>query len=186
MLTIMKSLPLAYNRDMQEDKRAMFDAADTLKACIEIYIKMLPEIIIKKDAMLRASSGGFLNATDFADYLVTKGMTFRDAHSCAGKAVAFALGEKKELHELSIAEMKSFSPLFSEDVFNLLTPVSMINRRKSFGGTATKNVLSAIRKANKDIDKEMKSGKQGVKVQRHKGESRTSDIGHRISKRKKP
>ena len=157
MLTIMKSLPLAYNRDMQEDKTAMFDAVDTLKACMEIYIKMLPEIKIKKDVMLRASSRGFLNATDFADYLVTKGMPFRDAHSCAGKAVAFALGKEKELHELSLAEMKLFSPLFSDDVFKILTPGSMINRRKSFGGTATKNVLSAIRKANKDIDKEVKS-----------------------------
>lgn len=151
MLTIMKSLPLAYNRDMQEDKTAMFDAVDTLKACIEIYIKMLPKIKINKDAMLRASSRGFLNATDFADYLVTKGMPFREAHSCAGKAVAFALGRGKELHELSLEEMKAFSPLFSDDVFKILTPVSMINRRKSFGGTASKNVLSAIRKANKDI-----------------------------------
>jgi len=156
MLTIMKSLPLAYNRDMQEDKTAMFDAVDTLKACMEIYIKMLPEIKIKKDAMLRASSRGFLNATDFADYLVSKSMPFRDAHSCAGKAVAFALGKGKELHELSLAEMKLFSPLFSDDVFKILTPDSMINRRKSFGGTATKNVLSAIRKAGKDIDREMK------------------------------
>jgi len=157
MLSIMKSLPLAYNRDMQEDKRAMFDAVDTLKACIEIYIKMLPEIKINKDSMLRASSIGFLNATDFADYLVTKGMPFRDAHSCAGKAVAFALGKGKELHELSLAEMKSFSPLFSEDVFKILTPESMINRRKSFGGTSTKNVISAIKQANKVIDKELKS-----------------------------
>ena len=157
MLTIMKSLPLAYNRDMQEDKTAMFDAVDTLKACMEIYIKMLPKIKIKKDAMLLASSRGFLNATDFADYLVIKGLPFRDAHACAGKAVAFALGEKKEIHELSLAEMKVFSPLFSEDVFKILTPESMINRRKSFGGTATKNVLSAIRKANKDINKEVKN-----------------------------
>ena len=155
MLTIMKSLPLAYNRDMQEDKTVLFDAVDTLKACIDVYIKMLPEIKIKKDAMLKASCGGFLNATDFADYLAAKGMPFRDAHSCAGKAVAYAHGKKKELHELSIAEMKSFSPVISEDIYEKLTPESMINRRRSFGGTATKNVLSAIRKAKRDVEKEV-------------------------------
>lgn len=155
MLTIMKSLPLAYNRDMQEDKTGLFDAIDTLKACIDIYIRMLPAIKIKKDVMLKASSGGFLNATDFADYLVVKGVPFRDAHSCAGKAVAFALGKGKELHDLTLSEMKLFSPVISEDIYENLTPESMINRRKSFGGTATKNVLSAIRKAKKDIEKEV-------------------------------
>ncbi|MBU1181502.1 MAG: argininosuccinate lyase [Proteobacteria bacterium] len=154
LLTIMKSLPLSYNRDMQEDKEQVFDAIDTLKACIEIYIKMLPNLKVNKDVMLRGASSGFLNATDMADYLVTKGMAFRDAHACSGKAVGYAIGEKKELHELTLEEMRSFSSLFSSDVFDVLTPASMIERRKSFGGTAAENVLPAIKKAKKDIGKE--------------------------------
>jgi argininosuccinate lyase len=156
MLTIMKSLPLSYNRDMQEDKTALFDAADTLNACIEIYTRMLPNIRINKEVMSKACNLGFLNATDMADYLVTKGMPFRQAHSCSGKAVAFALKNKKELHELSVDEMKTFSNLFSDDIYEALTPAAMINRRKSYGGTSTANVLSAIRKAKKDISKESK------------------------------
>lgn len=155
ILTIMKSLPLSYNRDMQEDKTAMFDAVDTLNACIEIYTRMLPNLKIKKEVMLKAAGSGFLNATDMADYLVNKGIPFREAHSCAGKAVAFALKKGKELHELSISEMKTFSHLFLDNVFEVLTPASMINRRKSFGGTAPGNVLSAIKKAKKDTAKEI-------------------------------
>jgi len=154
LLAIMKSLPLSYNRDMQEDKEPVFDAIDTLKACIEIYIKMLPNLKINKDVMLQGASSGFLNATDMADYLVTKGMAFRDAHACIGKAVGYAIGKQKELHELTLEEMRVFSPLFSSDVFDVLTPVKMIERRKSFGGTAPENVISAIKKAKKDIDKE--------------------------------
>jgi len=154
LLAIMKSLPLSYNRDMQEDKEQVFDSIDTLEACIEIYIKMLPNLKINKDVMLRGASSGFLNATDMADYLVTKGMAFRDAHAFTGRAVGYAIGEKKELHELTLEEMRSFSPLFSSDVFDVLTPASMIERRKSFGGTSTKNVLKAIQKAKKDIGKE--------------------------------
>jgi argininosuccinate lyase len=154
VLTVMKSLPLAYNRDMQEDKGAVFDGVDTLKACIDIYIRMLPQIRIRKETMFLASSKGYLNATELADYLVTKGMPFRDAHSCAGKAVAYAIEKGKELQELSLLELKAFSRLFSDDLFGMLTPAGMINRRKSFGGTAAKNVISAVRKALRDIEEE--------------------------------
>ena len=115
---------------------------------------MLPNLNINKDVMLRGASSGFLNATDMADYLVTKGAAFRDAHACIGKAVSYAIGKQKELHELTLEEMRSFSPLFSPDVFDLLTPVSMVLRRKSFGGTAPENVLLAIKKAKKDIGRE--------------------------------
>ncbi len=154
LLAIMKSLPLSYNRDMQEDKEPVFDAIDTLKACIGIYIKMLPNLKINKDVMLKGASSGYLNATDMADYLVTKGMAFRDAHACTGKAVRYAIGEKKELHELTLEEMRLFSSLFSSDIYDVLTPASMIERRKSSGGTATENVLRAIKKAKRDIGKE--------------------------------
>ncbi len=151
LLTLMKSLPLAYNRDMQEDKPALFDAIDTLKACIEIYTAMLPKIKINKEILCQATTTGFLNATDMADYLVTKGMTFRESHSCVGKAVGYASNCKKELHELTIEEMKSFSTLIAEDIFGVLTPEQMINRRTSFGGTAQANVKAAIQAARQRL-----------------------------------
>ena len=147
LLTLMKSLPLAYNRDMQEDKPAVFDAVDTLKACIEIYTAMLPRLKINREILYQATTTGFLNATDLADYLVTKGMTFRESHSCVGKAVGYASSRKKELHELTLEEMKSFSTLIAEDIFGILTPEAMINRRMSFGGTAQENVKAAIQAA---------------------------------------
>lgn len=157
LLSIMKSLPLAYNRDMQEDKEPLFDAVNTLKACVEIYIKMLPNIEIKKEAMLEAASRGFLNATDMADYLVARGMPFRQAHSCIGKVVSYAIIENKELHEMTLRELESFSSLFKKDVFDILITRQMIDRRKSSGGTATKNVKAAIKQAEEDIKKESKN-----------------------------
>ena len=151
LLTVMKSLPLAYNRDMQEDKPLLFDAVDTLKACIEIYTAMTPKLKIRKDRMYQASTTGFLNATDLADYLVGKGMTFRESHSCVGKTVGYALNHGKELHELTLDEMKSFSPLIAEDIFSVLTPEQMIQRRTSFGGTAQENVRAAIQTARQRL-----------------------------------
>ena len=149
LLTIMKSLPLSYNRDMQEDKEALFDALDTLKACIEIYIKMLPHLNIKENAMLQAYSSGYLNATDMADYLVVRGMAFREAHSSVGKAVSYAISKNKELHELTLKELRSFSSLIKKDIFDILTLDQMINRRTSAGGTASENVIAAIKAAEK-------------------------------------
>jgi argininosuccinate lyase len=151
LLTVMKSLPLAYNRDMQEDKTALFSTVDILSECLEIYIKMLPKLKINIEAMERATSTGFLNATDMADYLVAKGMAFRQAHDCVGKAVAYAWSKKKELHELTLKELKSFSSSITKDIFDVLTTKQMINRRKSFGGTSLKNVRTAIKKAEKDL-----------------------------------
>ncbi len=151
LLTIMKSLPLAYNRDMQEDKTALFGTVDILKECLEIYIKMLPKLKINKEVMRLATSTGFLNATDMADYLVTRGMAFRQAHGCVGKAVAYASSKKKELHELTLEELKSFSSHIKKDIFDILTTEQMINRRKSIGGTALENVKDAIDRAEKDI-----------------------------------
>jgi argininosuccinate lyase len=152
LLTIMKALPLAYNRDMQEDKAALFSTVDILTECIGVYIKMLPKVNINREAMRQAASTGYLNATDMADYLVAQGMPFRQAHSCVGKAVAYALSKKVELHELTLEELKSFSSQFDNDIFDVLTTEEMINRRKSFGGTATENVLTAIKEAEKELD----------------------------------
>ncbi len=154
LLTIMKALPLAYNRDMQEDKPPLFDTVDTLKACINIYIDMLPKLKTHTEQMHRAASAGYLNATDMADYLVVKGMPFREAHNCVGKAVSYALDHHKELHELSLEELQSFSDLISDDLFDALTPDQMIRRRTSFGGTATENVKAAIAIAEKGLGDE--------------------------------
>lgn len=152
ILSIMKSLPLAYNRDMQEDKEPLFDTVDILKACIDICSSMIPRLKINKEAMHKAATKGFLNATDLADYLVTAGMPFRQAHTCTGKAVSYALDKDKELHELTLKELKSFSTLIKKDIFNILSTEQMINRRKSFGGTAKENVMAAIKKAEKSLN----------------------------------
>ena len=155
LLTMMKSLPLSYNRDMQEDKTALFQTVDILKKCIEIYVKMLPKLKINREVMERATSKGLLNATDMADYLVVSGMPFRQAHGCVGEAVAYALSQKKELHELSLKELKSFSSHIKKDIFKILTTDQMINRRNSFGGTALECVKAAIKEAEKELKKKM-------------------------------
>ncbi len=152
LLTIMKALPLAYNRDMQEDKPPLFDTVDTLSACIDIYSRMLPKVKFVKDKMGKTTETGFINATDLADYLVTKGMPFRQAHSVVGKSVAYALGKKVELHDLSLDELKQFSDLIGTDVFDFLSTEGIINRRTSAGGTATENVKHAIKEAYSDLD----------------------------------
>ena len=158
LLTVMKSLPLAYNRDMQEDKGPLFDTVDTLKECVAIYVKMLPKLKINVETMRRAATSGFLNATDMADYLVSQGVPFREAHRCVGKAVSYALSRNKELHELPLEELKSFSSLIEADIFNILTLEQMIDRRKSLGGTATGNVMAAIQEAEATLAGEKEKG----------------------------
>jgi argininosuccinate lyase len=152
LLTIMKGLPLAYNRDLQEDKELLFDSVDTLQSCIEIYTLMLPSVRVNREIMRAATQAGFLNATDFADYLVGKGMPFRNAHHCVGQAVGYALAHSRELHELSLEELKSFSALVQEDVFEMLSTEAMIDRRRSAGGTATEKVLAAIATARTALE----------------------------------
>jgi argininosuccinate lyase len=155
MITLMKSLPLAYNRDMQEDKPPVFDAAETLSACIDIYIRMLPAITVNTENMKNALSTGYLNATDMADYLVGKGMPFREAHGCVGRAVSYGLDNKKELHEFTLDELRRFSDLIEEDIFPALTIGRMIERRTSYGGTATENVRAAIKRAKAIVAAEL-------------------------------
>lgn len=147
ILSMMKSLPMAYNRDMQEDKFPLFDGVDTLKAVIDIFIRMLPAMELREERMRDACEKGFLNATDMADYLVAMGMPFRKAHGVVGKAVAYALEKGKELQDLSMAELRSFSELVGDDLYGVLSVESMINRRKSTGGTARRCVEEATRKA---------------------------------------
>lgn len=152
LLTLMKSLPLAYNRDMQEDKEPLFDGVDTLRACIAVYSRMLGQITVKAEQMAHATETGFLNATDLADYLAAKGVPFRQAHACAGKAVRYAQSRGKELHQLSLAELKEFSPQIDADIFPALSTQAMVARRCSSGGTAPENVKQAIQKAQKRLE----------------------------------
>ncbi len=151
LLTLMKGLPLSYNRDMQEDKEPLFDTVDTLKGCLEMYEKLLPSLKVNQAAMEKATSKGFLNATDMADYLVTKGMAFRDAHRCVGEVVRYAMDQNKKLQELSLSDLKKFSQAFEDDVFEILTLEQMVDRRVSAGGTAKENVAKAISEAEKAL-----------------------------------
>jgi len=148
LLMLMKSLPMAYNRDMQEDKEPLFDSVDTLKACIDIHIRMLPTITFNRETMMTAAARGYLNATDLADYLVNEGMPFRKAHSVVGQVVAHGIEKGLEIHEIPLKDLKTFSKLIKKDVFTLLTPESMVNRRSSFGGTSAANVWEAISRAD--------------------------------------
>ena len=160
MLTLMKSLPLSYNRDMQEDKALLFDADDILSACLQIYIQLLPNIKFNTANMYKAAGQGYLNATDLADYLVAKGMPFREAHYCVGQIVSYALKNKKEIQELSLKQLRQYAPQIEEDIFDYLKTQQMIDRRTSIGGTATEVVKAAIgnaqRKLKKSADRKIK------------------------------
>jgi argininosuccinate lyase len=154
LLTTMKSLPLCYNRDMQEDKPPLFDAVDTLSACIDICTRMLENVSVHRDVMRQAAASGFLNATDMADYLVGKGIPFREAHACVGKAVAAALAKGCELQALTLDELKQFSECFDRDVYDVLDLDQVTDKRDTYGGTAKGGVLLRIAAAEKEIDEE--------------------------------
>lgn len=147
LLTLMKSQPLAYNKDNQEDKEPVFDLLDTVKDCLFAYSEMLPAIECKHEAMYAAAKQGYSTATDLADYLVKKGLPFRDAHEVVGKSVASAIAKKKDLSELSLAELQAFSKLITEDVFAVLTLEGSVNSRNHIGGTAPQQVLAAVKAA---------------------------------------
>lgn len=149
LLTVMKGLPLAYNKDMQEDKEQIFDALDTVKMCLPVFGGMLKTMKIRKDNMLRGAKGGFTNATDVADYLVKKGLPFRDAHAVVGKMVAYCLDKNIALDELSMEEYKEFSSIFEEDVYDAISLSTCVNLRTITGGPAfetVKNVIEGYKK----------------------------------------
>jgi argininosuccinate lyase len=147
LLTLMKSQPLAYNKDNQEDKEPLFDTVDNLKGCLKIFADMIPAITCRKAAMREAAMKGFATATDLADYLVRKGMPFRDAHEVVGKAVAFGVAEGRDLSAMSLAELQGFSATIGEDVFEVLTLEGSVAARDHIGGTAPKQVQAAIVRA---------------------------------------
>ena len=146
LLTMMKGLPLAYNKDMQEDKEQIFDAIDTVKMCLPVFSGMLATMKIRKDKMLQGAKGGFTNATDVADYLVKKGLPFRDAHAVVGRMVAYCLDRDTVLDALSIEEFKMFSEIFSDDVYEAISLETCVNTRKLTGGPAKETVAAVIRK----------------------------------------
>lgn len=149
LLTTMKGLSLAYNKDMQEDKEAVFDAIDTVKMCLPVFCDMLSTMKIKKDNMLKGAKGGFTNATDAADYLVKKGLSFREAHAVVGKMVAYALDKGKSLDEMSIDEFKACSPIFEDDVYDAISMQTCINGRSIIGGPSPDTVKKAIEEGYK-------------------------------------
>jgi argininosuccinate lyase len=151
LLTLMKGLPLTYNRDLQEDKEPLFDASDTIQLCLAVVTGMIPSIRVRADAMTAAVQEGFLEATDVADYLVGKGMPFREAHGVVGRMVLHCEKHGKRLAELTTEEFRSFSPRFASDVHRCLDPESILRRRDNVGGTAPKRVRSAIRAARKAL-----------------------------------
>jgi len=147
LLTLMKSQPLAYNKDNQEDKEPLFDTADTIKDCLKAYADMVPAITPKKAQMREAARRGFSTATDLADYLVRAGMPFRDAHEVVGKSVAYGIETDKDLSDMSLEELQQFSDIIQQDVFEVLTLEGSVAARDHIGGTAPKQVLAAAARA---------------------------------------
>ena len=144
ILTVLKGLPLAYNKDMQEDKEGVFDACDTAKMCLSVMAGMLPGMKARTDKMRKAASEGFINATDLADYLVTKGLPFRSAYKISGQLVAKCIQEHTVLEELPLAVYKEFSDLFEEDLYHEIDLTTCVEKRISQGGTSVASVEAQI------------------------------------------
>ncbi len=151
LLTTMKGLPLSYNKDMQEDKEALFDTIDTVEQSLSVIGPLLTEITFHKERMYKAAGEGFLDATDLADYLVGKGMTFRKAHEVVGKMVLFASDQGKELNQLTLEEMRDFSRQIENEIYDWLDPSSCVKRRNLPGGTGPNQVKKSLEKAKKEL-----------------------------------
>lgn len=145
LLTIMKGLPLAYNRDLQEDKIPLFDTVDTVKASLQMMREIVQGLKVKRERALAASQEGYMNATDLADYLVARGVTFRRAHEIAGKIVQFCLASGQRIEQSSLEELRRFSGKIDQDVYRYLSPEAVIGRRRAQGGTARRNVLRRLK-----------------------------------------
>ena len=150
LLVLMKGQPLAYNRDNQEDKPPLFDSVDTVSACLAVYAELIPTIEVQRAACRAAAAKGFSTATDFADYLVGKGLPFRDAHHACGSAVAYAHQKNADLAELTLAELQQFSSLVEADVFAKITLEGSLAARNHYGATSPAQVRAAIARARAD------------------------------------
>ena len=144
LLSLMKSQPLAYNKDNQEDKEPLFDTVDTVRDCIVAFSNMIPHIKVNREVLLNAAKQGYATATDLADYLVQKKVPFRDAHEVVGKAVKYAIEQNKQLDELRLDELQKFSPSISEDVFDILSLQGSVTAKNTYGGTAPARVKEQI------------------------------------------
>ncbi|MFF2448541.1 argininosuccinate lyase [Neobacillus sp. NPDC058068] len=151
LLTVLKGLPLAYNKDLQEDKEGMFDTVETLEGSLKLLAPMIETMTVKKDVMRKAINNDFSNATDIADYLVRKGLPFREAHEVIGKIVLYAIQSNKFLLDLTFEEYQEFSPLFEEDIYTVLAPEHVVAVRNSFGGTAPEQVTKQIALAERKL-----------------------------------
>ncbi|MFK5891651.1 MAG: argininosuccinate lyase [Pseudomonadota bacterium] len=147
LLTLMKSQPLAYNKDNQEDKEPLFDTVDTLKGSLKVYADMMSQVTVKKDNMKEAARRGFSTATDLADYLVRAGIPFRDSHDIVGKAVRLGVDTNRDLSEIPLNELQQFSDQIKEDIYSFLTLEGSVAARNHLGGTAPKQVLLAVNNA---------------------------------------
>ena len=152
ILTTMKGIPLAYNKDMQEDKEAIFDAVDNLKLCLTTFIPMLETMTLYKDNMRKAAAKGFINATDCADYLVKKGMPFRTAYKITGGLVAHCIELNTTLEELPLSDYKAQSDLFDNDVYEAISLDTCVRERRSFGGPAPESVKTQIELTRKKLE----------------------------------
>ncbi|MEW8286747.1 MAG: argininosuccinate lyase [Candidatus Thiodiazotropha endolucinida] len=151
LLTLMKSQPLAYNKDNQEDKEPLFDSVDNVKGSLKVFADMVPAINCRKEAMRQATMQGFATATDLADYLVRKGIPFRDAHEVVGRAVAFGVAEGRDLSQMKLQELQRFSSEIEADVFDILTLEGSLAARDHIGGTAPNQVRRAIARARERL-----------------------------------
>ncbi|MBP3485058.1 MAG: argininosuccinate lyase [Oscillospiraceae bacterium] len=153
LLTTLKGLPLAYNKDMQEDKEGIFDAVDTVKMCLKVMVPMIATMSVCTDNMKKAAQKGFINATDLADYLVKKGLPFRSAYKLSGQLVAKCIAEGKVLENLSLEEYRSFSELFGEDLYADIDLMACVEKRISEGGTSVKSVEKQLKYVKECIEK---------------------------------
>ena len=154
LLVMLKGLPLAYNKDMQEDKEAVFDCIDTIKECLDVFIPMFQTMKICKENMIHACLHGFINATDLADYLTKKGLPFRDAYHIVGQIVGYGIENKKSLNEISLEEYKKFHVSFEEDVYQSIDIETCVNNRNVFGGPSAENVSIQIQNIKEFINLE--------------------------------
>ncbi|KJS17889.1 MAG: argininosuccinate lyase [Peptococcaceae bacterium BRH_c4b] len=151
LLTVLKGLPLAYNKDMQEDKEALFDAVDTVKKCLQVFRPMVATMRVREENMATAARGGFTNATDLADYLVKKGVPFREAHDIVGKTVYYCVGANKSLEELTLDEFRRYCPAIDGDVYGAISIQRCVEARRRLAGPAPDAVLEAIARAREKL-----------------------------------
>ena len=151
----MKGIPLAYNKDMQEDKELVFDALTTTKGCLQLLNDMLKSTTFNKTKMRKSATGGFTNATDAADYLVNKGVPFRDAHGIIGRLVLYAIDQNKDLDDLSIAEFKAICDVFDEDIYEAISVETCVNKRNTIGAPGIKAMKEVIALNDKYLNNSM-------------------------------